>query len=102
MMGIGIILGIPGLAYILLFYKEQRKRSVPLADTARLISLARDLSDLDTSRLLKSAHKLVMKLERASQDSMQAQTKSLETLPKNLFAAVDGNRRMRSFSEFVS
>lgn len=103
LVGIGILFGLPGLAYILLFYNEQKKKSVPLEDTARLISLAHDISDMDTSRLLRSAHRLALKLERASQDSMQGVTKSLDILPKAVTqpADTDPGKKMRSFSEFV-
>lgn len=101
MLGIGTVVGLPGLAYIYLFHKEDKSRQE--ADIPILPQLARSLTEQEATRLIKSAHKLVGKLERASLESgdMQTNTKSL-----NFSASVENDDdimepRNKSFSEFV-
>ena len=104
LLGLGLVVGLPAIAYILL-YKDQRKGPSQQTsgdaegDLAPTLStrLMGKLSESETRRLVKSATKLRNKLQ-----ALSVEQDAQDSLPGTSSQYPVENNRFRSFSEFVS
>ena len=106
LLGLGVVVGLPALGFILLFYKDQKKR--PTCSTERDAEgdvlptlsgrLMGKLSESETRRLAKSATKLQQKLQALSMEHERQ-----EFVPGTSSQyPTDEINKFKSFSEFVS
>jgi len=72
MSGIGVVFGLPGVGFIVLYRKEQRHRSSYTSEVPIVSNLAYEITSMDTARLLKSAHKVAQKLGDSSKESLNS------------------------------
>lgn len=114
MLGLGAVIGLPSIAYLIAFRKERAQRESFLSNPISLTRLAENVtSERERARLSATASRLLKKLEQKSdsesiRNAIVNYQRSIKSYPNTQSLSMlndkkrHDERRFHSFSEFVS